>query len=328
MQDYNGYDRWHPFRSAKAKETFQAAYDEFSKKWPVTSECRVVDTSFGQTFVRVSGPTNAPPLVLLHGFGATSLSWQPNVEDWSAHYRIYAVDNIYDYGLSVYARPIKTRYEMLTWLDELFNALGLENNINMIGMSYGGWLAGQYTLHYPHRLNKTVLLAPASTVLPVRFEPLIRRIFGVFGLLAPAAAMIPVRLESLIWGYFSFLLPHRYCIKNTFYRLFEDAVHKDDAGRELVEDMIQITYVAQRTFKSKLPVFPNVLTDKELQSIQVPILYMVGENDKIYSGSKAIRRLEKEAPHIQTALIARSGHGLPMSLAPLVNRMVLAFLNN
>lgn len=92
----------HPFRSAMAKARFMALSEERAKEWPVASETRMVDTSFGQTFVRISGPEDAPPLVLLHGANVSSLSWIPNAAALSEHFRIYAVDTIYDFGT---ARP-------------------------------------------------------------------------------------------------------------------------------------------------------------------------------------------------------------------------------
>lgn len=47
--------------------------------WPLVSEDRMVSTTFGATFVWYSGPPAAPLLVMLHGAGATSLMWSPNV---------------------------------------------------------------------------------------------------------------------------------------------------------------------------------------------------------------------------------------------------------
>ena len=62
-----------PFGSAKAKEQYLAMYDANAKAWSVDSETRNIETSFGQTFVRISGPVDGPSLVLLPGGGVTSL---------------------------------------------------------------------------------------------------------------------------------------------------------------------------------------------------------------------------------------------------------------
>ena len=148
---------YHPFRSAKAKEEHLALYDLRAQKWPVASEARMVETSLGQTFVRISGATNDQVLVLLHGASANSLMWMQNIEALSACYKTYAVDNIYDYGRSVYTRLIKEPDDYMNWLDELFTTLALGNRIHLMGMSYGGWLTGLYALRFPNRLAKIVI---------------------------------------------------------------------------------------------------------------------------------------------------------------------------
>lgn len=73
-------DLYHPFRSAAAKDEYLAYYDEQARRWPVASESQLVGTSFGQTFVRVSGPEERPPLVLLPGDSENSLAWIPVIE--------------------------------------------------------------------------------------------------------------------------------------------------------------------------------------------------------------------------------------------------------
>jgi pimeloyl-ACP methyl ester carboxylesterase len=80
------------------------------------------------------------------------------------------------FGRSVYTRTIKGPDDFLNWLDEFFSILELGDNINLMGFSYGGWLASQYAIRFPDRLNKIVLLAPAGTVLPLRLEWIMRAI--------------------------------------------------------------------------------------------------------------------------------------------------------
>ena len=292
---------YHPFKSEKAKERYLTFYDTEAKKWPVNSETRMVDTSHGQTFLRISGPVDAQPLVLLPGFSGNSLMWIPNIEALSESYRTYALDNIYDNGRSVYTKPITSSDDFVKWLDELFNALEFGDNINLMGLSYGGWLTSLYALHYPNRLSKIVLLAPAATVLPLR-------------------------LSFYIYGFPVFLLPLRYFSKRMFFWLMEDSVKKDEISRKWVEDFIDNMFIASRCFKTRRPINPTVLEDQELQSIRVPTLYVVGENEKIYSPQKAMQRLNQVAPHIKTRTIPNAGHDLTIVQAEMVNEKVLDFL--
>lgn len=293
---------YHPFRSEKAQKQYLEMYDKKAQEmWPVNSESRMVETSYGQTFVRISGPNDAPPLILLPGSMGTSLLWMHSIKAFSACYKTYAVDNIYDFGRSVYTRPITKPEDFVNWLNELFTSLGLGNNINLIGLSFGGWLTCQYALHFQHRLNKIVLLSPAATVLPLELKFLIRAIFFT-------------------------IIPLDFIAKNYCNWIFEDLARKDDASRKIVESAIDELLLGLRCFKPKRMISPTVLQDNELQSIKVPTLYLVGENEKIYSAQKAIERLNNVAPHIRTNVIPNAGHDLWIAQANIVNSKVLEFL--
>lgn len=292
----------HPFRSAKAKERYLELYDRVAEEWPVDSTTRMVDTAHGQTFVRASGPDEAPPLVLLPGANATSLMWIPNIEALSESYRVFAVDNIYDFGRSVFTRPFKTPDDFVRWLDGLFNALGLKDGINLMGLSYGGWLTSQYALRFPDRLDKIVLVAPAATVLNLNSEFALHALVG--------------------------LIPHRCFVKKTMFWALEDFMRSSEITQEMKEFFVENMYLGLRCFKLKMLVSPTVLTDLELKSLEMPTLILVGENEKIYSAQDALDRLNRVAPHIKTELIPDAGHDLTVVQAEEVNRKVLEFLNS
>ena len=172
-------ESYHPFRSQQAKETYLAYYDEHSKRWPIASETKIVKTSFGQTFVRVGGPKDGLPLVLLPGDSENSLAWIPVIAALSAEFRTFALDHIFDIGRSIYTRPMQKPNDFVQWLDELFTALEL-NNVNLMGHSYGGWQASLYALAFPQRLEKLILLAPAATVLPPPLGLMVRAMLYYF----------------------------------------------------------------------------------------------------------------------------------------------------
>ena len=136
----------HPFRSEQDKAEFEALYARRAAAWPVPSETMELDTPAGRTFVRVSGRASDPPLVLLSGMRGTSLIRIPNIAALSARYRVYALDSIIDVGRSVARRGISTPDDLALWLDEVLGVLVPEGPLNLMGMSYGGWLAGLYAL--------------------------------------------------------------------------------------------------------------------------------------------------------------------------------------
>jgi pimeloyl-ACP methyl ester carboxylesterase len=292
---------YHPFKSEHAKEQYLKLYDSRAKKWPVISKTKMIETSYGKTFVRISGAQSAAPLILLHGLGGNSLQWIPNIKALSGNFRTYAVDNIYDNGRSIYTRAIESPNDFVNWLNELFNALELGDNINLMGLSYGGWLTALYSLRFPARLGKIVLLAPACTVLPLSYKWIFRAVLCA--------------------------IPHRHFTKSFLYWLLEDLAQKDEAGKIFIEEQAHESYLALRSFKTKRLVNPTVLTDQELQSIKVPALYLVGENEKIYSAQRAVQRLKEVAPQIKTEVIPHAGHDLTTVQAEMVNRKVLDFLS-
>ena len=292
----------HPFKSAKAKDKYLTYYEKRSQKWPVVSESRMIKTSQGETFVRISGPDEAPPLVLLASGGATSLLWIPNVKTLSETHRVYAIDNIYDFGRSVHTRAFKTPDDLMNWLDELFDVLGLGNNINLMGLSYGGWLTSKYALHSPERLNKIVLISPAAPIVNLPGE------WAWRGILSAIPLKIIMKKVMVDW-------------------LFEDLVEKgDEASQILIGEFIDDAMMALKCFKFKMPIHPTVLSDDELKNIRVSTLFLVGENEKIYSAQRAVDRLNAVAPQIKTEIIPDAGHDLTIIQAELVNGKVIEFL--
>jgi pimeloyl-ACP methyl ester carboxylesterase len=288
---------YHPFRSAEAKAEYLADYDVRAERWPVASESKTVATFYGRTFVRVSGPNGAQPLVLLPGASGNSLTWMPNVKALSECYQTYAVDNIYDYGRSVYTRPIESPADFVSWLDDLFDVLELGDQINLMGLSYGGWLTSLYALHHPGRLNRIVLLAPGGVVLPARREFWVRTLLS--------------------------RLPHRYFAKSYVSWLLGG---KSEINHLVVERATNQLLLARRCFKRKRSVLPTVLEDEELRRIQVPTLFLVGENERVYSAQEAVQRLNSVAPHIKTEIIPNAGHDLTFVQTQMVNSKILEFL--
>ncbi|NET03454.1 MAG: alpha/beta hydrolase [Merismopedia sp. SIO2A8] len=295
-------DSYHPFRSPEAKERFLTIYDARAQKWPIPSETTIVETSYGQTFVRISGPGEGSPVVLLHGYSENSLNWLPNIEDLSQSYRTYAIDTICDPGRSVYTKLLKSADDFTTWLDELFDGLGLDRGINLIGLSYGGWLTSQYALRFPQRLNKIVFMAPGG-IAPFSWK------FITFGMLLSA-----------------FQFRSEYLFKRFTRWMFEDFLELHENGETEFDEWFNFLYLGMQCHKRQPVVFTKVLTDEELSRLQMPTLFLVGENEIIYSVEKTIARLQKVAPNIQIKVIKNAGHDLPMVQPQKVNLAMLDFL--
>ena len=294
----------YPFRSERAKAEYEALCLERVKTWPASSETMTVETASGWTFVRACGRITDPPLVLLPGARVGSLMWTRHIAALSAHYRTYALDIIGDVGFSVNRREISKPEDLVNWLDEVLTVLVPERPVNLMGISYGGWIAGQYALRFPSRLRKVVLLAPGGTVLPFSFGFFVR--IGLLCIPLPGLGGGPLR-RTAGW-------------------LFRDSIRGSDASRALFEETLVDLQRVWHLFDLPRPLWSTVLDDKAWQGFSVPCLYLVGENEKIYSARKAVGRLKRVAPHVKAEIIPGAGHDLTMVQADLVAGKVLAFL--
>jgi pimeloyl-ACP methyl ester carboxylesterase len=296
----------HPFRSVETRDRYLAHYDARASAWPVPSEARMVPTDHGDTLVRVSGPVEGPPLVLLPGAWAHSLMWPPEmIGSFSETYRTYSVDNIVDFGRSVSTRPVERPADFMAWLDQLFGALALSGGVNLMGMSRGAWLAAEYTVHAPTRLAKVVWLSPGLTVI----GPDPRSATG--GPLSLAALMVPS--SRTVGAMMRWLMP-------------EAPAHDGPAFAQYVDD----TALGLKCFDPRLvgrTTGPRVFTDAELAGIEVPVFYMAGADERLSSVRSAVSRLSTVAPRIRTTVVPGVGHGLITVQPETVGTTVRQFLD-
>lgn len=296
-------DGVHPFRSEARRERYLAHYDQRAAAWPVPAHEVLVETSWGSTFVRISGPEDGQPLVLLPGANATSLLYAPNVAALSENHRVFAVDNIFDFGRSVNIRNLTTPADFVDWLDGLLDRLDLEHDVDLLGLSYGGWIAGQYGLARPERLSKLVLVAPAATVAWFSGD------FITYGVMC--------------------LIPHRSFTERMVRWALHDAAEGTPEQRRMVDEAVDNAWLGLRCFKLRPMVHPTVLTDEQWRSFEVPVLVLIGENEVIYSitGEEAIAKVNRVAPEIETELFAGCGHDITLVQAERFNRRVVEFLD-
>lgn len=300
---------YHPFRSPEARERYLAHYDERAKSYPVPAETRTVSTPEGETFVRISGPADAPPLVLLHGKWSESLMW-PDVfiEGISARHRLINVDNPFDLGRSVSARGKGDAACYIRWMDGLLDGLELTGCVDLVGLSLGAWIAGEYALYAPHRLAKVVWLSPGGMIsagISPRTIPGIPRFF--------ACSSRPSR-ES-VGNLMSWLMPYAAVADGEFRRAYDSFVDEVALGLECFAPM-PAPLATNRRF-----------SDDELRGFGVPLLYMAGEHDIFVDSGKAVARLTALVPEVQTKVFPKVSHELIIAESQAVTERVLAFLD-
>lgn len=104
-------------------------------------------------------------LLLLHGFGASVLSWRYVVGSLSRYCRVVAFDRP-GFGLTERVDPSNLKYNPYTYVGvvELTRRLVAELNMTntvLVGHSAGGGLALLFGLNYPELVSAVVLVAPA-----------------------------------------------------------------------------------------------------------------------------------------------------------------------
>jgi esterase len=95
------------------------------------------------------------PLIILHGLFGSSDNWRAIAQKLATHAQVITVD-LRNHGRSPHS-PEQTYAFMLEDLVELFDRLKLDK-ADIIGHSMGGKLAMAFSLHYPQRIRKLVVV--------------------------------------------------------------------------------------------------------------------------------------------------------------------------
>ncbi|HJQ18337.1 MAG TPA: alpha/beta hydrolase [Allosphingosinicella sp.] len=125
-----------------------------------TFERQEIDVAGVNTIVYTIG--EGAPLVFMHGAG-TSLG-REFVRPWAEKRRVIFPYHP-NFGESGDDNSIQEVSDYVLHYLDLFDALGLET-FDLVGHSLGGWLAAEFAIRHPERLNRLVLVSPAGLVVP------------------------------------------------------------------------------------------------------------------------------------------------------------------
>jgi pimeloyl-ACP methyl ester carboxylesterase len=215
---------------------------------------------------------------LLHGGNTNSLMWLRSLPEWSKRFRVHAVDTIGDPGFSEPVRPDFATGAYARWLDDVWSALGV-TRAAVVGASFGGWLALDYTTRRPEKIERLALLAPAGIV---------RMDLGN-----------QLKVAGLT------LLGERGRRKALEISFGTDEASLDAGGREF----FRFQGLVQTSFMSRMRL-PTVMPDASLRSIKAPVLVVLGGRDIFFREDRMQRRLAACLPQAQVHCLAEEGHGL------------------
>lgn len=245
-----------------------------------------------------AGPTEgtAPPLVLLHGIGASRRDWEFNVPAFARHYRVITPDlrgfglseRSGNYGVATFASDI--------WL--LLERLGVAD-FHLIGHSMGGAVALQMAVDRPERIRR---LVAADTLPSFQANSFGKRILfayrylmmGVFG---------PQRLSSAVAA-----------------KLFPNPDQQALRERATSGGLANDRGVYLETLKALLGW--NVLD--RLERLTMPVLVLAAEHDYFpVSDAEAFARMLRDA---RLKIFPGMHHALPLEAPQAFNTAVLRFL--
>jgi pimeloyl-ACP methyl ester carboxylesterase len=289
--------RFSVFRSPEGEAQYHAAYEAVLKEWPVTYEELSIPTRFGTTHVIASGPQDAAPVVLLHPAGGGGVIWIRNIEPLSQHFRTYAVDTISETNKSILTRSISIRHQRLDftdWMADLMDGLKVERT-DIIGNSFGGFLALNTAYYLPERIRKVILISPAATFVPI---PAWAWHF------MPANAIGP-------------LIGSRRMLLGAY-----DWIWQDFPKESSIYQLRAVTAVTgvPRHWS------PSVFRDEELRRIQTPVLLLIGDHEVIYKPERAIERATRLMPGLKAMIVPNANHIAEFTAAEFVNEQILDFL--
>ncbi len=285
------------FKSAQGMAKYMVAYNAVLSLWPVPYECLEIQTKFGSTHVIASGPNDATPLILLHAANTSSTIWFPNVGELSQQYRTYAFDILGNAGKSVVTQPMPTPSDCAEWLVQVLDTLRIEK-AHFAGLSYGGWIVLNFALHAADRVNKVVLISPAS--------PFVSFNKGFIFRLLPST-VLPIS-PVIAWG-----------MQGMFgkgFRVDKRFMHQLVMGGKYC-----------RIMNGAYP-FPSIFTDDQLRQINTPILLLLGEQEVTFNPHAALNRAKSLLPHFEGEILPKVGHALTMEQPGTANARILTFLGH
>jgi pimeloyl-ACP methyl ester carboxylesterase len=281
------------YRSPEVKTQFLEIYNEKMADWPVPYEDVYLDTQYGKVHVIVSGPEDAPPMLLLHASGVSSWSWKYNIEQLSQQFRTYAIDLIGDVGKSEYAsldNIMKDRQDQARLYTEITDKLGVEKAY-VVGASEGGFIGTNYALYAPERVEKLALLGP-------------------MGYSGATQSIIRITLTSLF--------PLKPIQDSTFRWAFSDS--------DMLYDEFDSWFPLFMSSSKPVKVAPLPIPAEQRQSLKVPVLFVFGRRDNLVGDPESARALVQDIADVRVEIVD-AGHLMAAELPEQVNALITGFFN-
>lgn len=259
------------FKSQEGKRAILDYYKKLSRQLSYEYKEQLVDTSYGKTYIFEAGETENPAILLFHGSCSNSSMWFSDIERLKEKYHVFSVDIIGEAGNSEENRLNVNSDEYANWVNEILDALHL-NKVSLMGNSFGGWMSLKFATTFPEKVNRLVLIA-ASGIVPVRLSFIVQSILAI------------MRGE----------------------KGFKTLNKKIFGMDEVPEEVIYVTQLIMKHFNPMTGALP-FSSDESLKKLNMPVLFIAGENDMTMNVYKAAEKLRKTIADCEVQIIKKSPH--------------------
>ena len=242
-----------------------------------------------------AGPADAPPVVLLHGLGATNASLLPCLADLARDHRVIAPD-LPGFGQSAAPAVAYTPAWYAAWVEAFQREVGARRAV-LLGNSLGGRIALEAGLTHPRSVRGLVLITPSPAFRRLRqWIPAVR-------LLRPELANLPVPLNhrlvvEAVRGMFSDpdVLPKPWydAAADECVRVFRSRPHRVAFFSVARQIFVEDAY-GRKGFWDRLP------------HLQPPALFLWGDRDRLVPSSFA-RHVAGALPQAGSVVMEHCGH--------------------
>jgi pimeloyl-ACP methyl ester carboxylesterase len=242
-----------------------------------------------------AGPADAPPVLMLHGLGATNASLLPCIADLARDHRVIAPD-LPGFGQSAAPSASYSPAWYAAWVKALLAQVGIRQAV-VLGNSLGGRIALEAGLTHPRSVRGLVLLTPSPAFRRMRaLVPAVR-------LLRPELGGLPVPLShSLVVEGVRAMFSDPDRLPKTWYdaaadecvRVFRSRAHRVafwSAARQIFLEEAH----GRHGFWDRLP------------GLQPPALFVWGDRDRLVPSSFA-RHVADALPDAGSIVLEDCGH--------------------
>jgi 2-hydroxy-6-oxonona-2,4-dienedioate hydrolase len=265
------------FKSDAARERLQAYYPKFQARIPTPTERVTVPTRYGDTNVLVGG--EGPPLVIVHGSLSSSAHAVSEVAALLKTRRVIAPDIP---GQSIVGAEVRPPFDGFGgWLADVLDGMGL-TTVDILGVSYGGFVTMRLLALAPARARRVVLLVPAGMAGGGTIPGLRTAMAYACYRMAPSPARLTTFIRQIV-------------------TTLDDELWNASFGAALDGFILDFR-------------IPPLSTVAELAAFTGPTLVIGAEHDGSFDGAAVVARAAQLfAGHVQTSLIAGSKHCPPFN---------------